>query len=167
MDIFKLRDKGFKPLEVVNAIIEAGKETDTEFTPLQIVKLAYITHGWWLEQTDKPLVCDKAEAWKYGPVFPKIYNAVRRYGRNKIPMATKFDTSIGMGASLTDPAKDFIKETVKAYKDFTGIQLSSLTHQPNTPWEKTYVSGSGSYRNNIIPNDLIKKHYIGLRKNGE
>lgn len=32
--------------------------------------------------------------------------------------------------------RDFLKTIWKAYKGFTGLQLSTKTHMDNTPWKK-------------------------------
>ena len=46
-------------------------------TTLQVIKTAYIAHGYSLAALDVPLVREKAQAWRYGPVFPSLYFALR------------------------------------------------------------------------------------------
>ena len=50
----------------------------------------------------------------------------------------------------------FLNLVWNIYKKYTGIQLSELTHQNNTPWSQTYHK-FGSFT--TIPNDLIETHY--------
>ena len=49
-------------------------------TLLQILKMTYLSHGYTLAITGKPLIYNKVEAWKYGPVIPIVYNALSKYG---------------------------------------------------------------------------------------
>ena len=49
---------------------------------------------------------------------------------------------------------DVIDQVYKIYGSFTGIELSMLTHEKNSPWEITWNSGKS-----IISNDLIAYYY--------
>ena len=154
----------FKVSEVVNAIIAAGNKYGLAFTPLQVVKLAYIAHGWWLVFTNQPLIADNVEAWKYGPVFPSVYRLVKPYGRNEIPQETRF-TGIRneRGLTISEDAKGLIKQVVKKYGRLNGIELSNLTHKEGTPWQKFYKQKMWNVE---IPNDEIRSHFIELRNRG-
>ena len=65
---------------VANELIELAKQEGRAFTPLQLLKLVYIAHGWMLGLRQKPLIRDRIEAWKYGPVIPALYHDLKRYG---------------------------------------------------------------------------------------
>ena len=54
---------------VANEFIRLAKADCKSFTPSQLMKLAYIAHGWMLALYQRPLITDRIEAWKYGPVF--------------------------------------------------------------------------------------------------
>jgi uncharacterized phage-associated protein len=45
-----------------------------DLTPMKILKLTYLAHGWHLCYTDSPLILDQVQAWKYGPVVPSVYH---------------------------------------------------------------------------------------------
>ena len=57
---------------------------------------------------------------------------------------------------LDPEEKDIIASVFRACGRKTGIQLSSLTHQPGTPWHDTWTP---ELRGATIPNDLIAEHY--------
>lgn len=148
----------FCPSKVVNAIIDSAIKQDKKLTPLQIVKLAYIGHGWWLQQTGEPLIEDEVQAWKYGPVFPTIYKMLKPYGRDVV--TRKINPLSGeRGQNLSDDAKHFLSALVRLYGDFSGIALSNLTHMPDTPWAKVYQPGILGIK---IPNEMIEDHYNRL-----
>ena len=58
-------------------------------TPIHILKLVYIAHGWSLAIGEHPLIRNEIEAWEYGPVIRSLYDAVKRYGRDPISAPLK------------------------------------------------------------------------------
>ena len=73
-------------LQVANRIIELGrsKHPPQYYTPMQLLKLVYIAHGWTLGICATPLITEQVEAWKYGPVIPDLYQHVKKYGSSSI-----------------------------------------------------------------------------------
>jgi len=129
---------------------------DGAVTPMQLLKLVYLSHGWMLGLHSQPLLTENAEAWQYGPVVPSVYHHYKRFGGNTI---TDVPTSEPSG--FTPEEQDLLQQVWKTYGKYNGLQLSALTHQPGTPWEITRrLSGQGA----ITPNDLIEEHYRALAK---
>ena len=143
-------------LTVADAILKIAKSKGKLLTPMQLVKLTYIAHGWSLALRDKDLFRNKIEAWKYGPVIPDLYHATKQYGRNPIPL-DKVGEVQDAGVDKSDLA--FLDDVVDKYGHLDGITLSYLTHQSGTPWDKVYSQG---YRNLEINDSLIKQHYTDL-----
>lgn len=137
---------------VANELIRLAKASGRSLTPLQIIKLAYIAHGWMLGIYQKPLISDRIEAWKYGPVIADLYHAMKRYGAGFVTD----ELSGGDPSELDGQQKQLVHEIFNAYGKMTGVQLSALTHQPGTPWFQTW---SGPGKNAAISNDLIAEHY--------
>jgi uncharacterized phage-associated protein len=118
---------------------------------MQVLKLVYIAHGWHLGVYGRPLVNEPIEAWKYGPVIPSLYHEYKRYGSSVIK-----NGSSKSPAGFDSEEKSTIEQVWKGYGGRTGISLSSLTHEPGTPWSITVQqTGHGS----IISNDLIEDFY--------
>ena len=141
---------------VANEFIRLAKEDGRALTPLQIIKLVYIAHGWMLALYHRPLINDIVEAWKYGPVIPNLYHSMKKYGAGSVTR----ELSEGFFAKeLEKQEKDLIKQVYSIYGKMTGIQLSRLTHQPDTPWYSTWDSNS---RGVPISNDMIAEHYRQL-----
>jgi len=126
----------------------------TPITPMQLLKLAYISHGWMLGLYGKPLLAESAEAWRYGPVIPSIYHCYKKFGGNFIT-----DTPQAEPEGLSDQEKNLIQQVWDIYGKYSGLQLSALTHKPDTPWDITRKCvGNGA----AISNDLIEEHYRSL-----
>jgi uncharacterized phage-associated protein len=140
---------------VANEFIHLAKVDGRSLTPLQLIKLTYIAHGWMLALYGRPLIVDEVEAWKYGPVIPDLYQAMRRYGAAYV---TKDLGTWGSWAAsqLDETEREFIQQVYRAYGHQNGVQLSRLTHQSGTPWYQTW---NASGQNAVIANDLIAEYY--------
>lgn len=125
---------------------------DIETTPMHVIKLVYLCHGWMLGICDRPLISESAEAWRYGPVVPTVYHAYKSFGGDPIETVPT-DHSEG----FDDEQVELMEAVLDAYKYHTAWDLSAITHQPGTPWHHVYKGGWGEGA--IIPNKLIRKHY--------
>jgi len=54
-------------LAVANYLIGKAQSEGRSITPMQLIKLVYIAHGWTLGLYDQPLIGEQVEAWTYGP----------------------------------------------------------------------------------------------------
>ena len=64
---------------VARTFVDAAREAGKRFTPLQLQKLVFLAHGWAFPLLGRQLVDERVEAWLYGPVFPELYLALKRY----------------------------------------------------------------------------------------
>ena len=120
-------------------------------TPMQLLKLVYICHGWMLGLASQELVDEPVEAWPYGPVVPTVYHEYKRFGRYPIEVPIN-----DRGPTLTGRQIRIVEAVHDVYKNASGPKLSALTHKPGTPWYKIFHRyGSGA----IIPSPLIRDHY--------
>ena len=58
---------------IAGYFIERSNQESAPLSVLQLIKLVYISHGWNLALNDIPLISDKIEVWKYGPVMPSLH----------------------------------------------------------------------------------------------
>lgn len=122
-------------------------------------KLVYIAHGWNLAINGEPLVEDRVEAWDGGPVFRIIWNHFRDWGRNAKNGLLGKPSGKPFKADLSDSERAIIKHVWKRYGDYSGRELSELTHEEGTPWSNTYF---GKGRNSALDEDDIKQHFTEL-----
>lgn len=140
-------------------------------TPMEVNKLTYLSHGWFLALHDKELVSESVEAWKYGPVFPSLYHRFKKYLANTIPVIGYCDTPLNNTNEFFE-RKEFIKSRFREdgetktmntvldrYNKYNGNQLSGITHKKGSPWHQRYVK---NMKHVEIPNELIKNYYKGL-----
>lgn len=141
----------YSPTTVANYFI-LRKSHLGKLTPMKILKLTYLSYAWYLALTDgKPLFREQPEAWKFGPVFPTLYSSMKLYGSTEIYTALPNKNE----EFINESDAKFLEKIWDIYGKFTGVELSALTHKPDTPWSKTYHEGC----NNIIPDNVILEHY--------
>lgn len=136
---------------VANALIDWAAENQRPFTPMQIIKLVYICHGWMLGLHGRPLIFQPVEAWQYGPVISTVYQGVKQFGGSHV--TGKIEARDG---EFDEIESDLIEQVCDKYSRLSGIALSRLTHAQDTPWHTIWNMYG---QNSIIPNDLIEDHY--------
>ena len=146
------RDANTVAIQILWIALQQGRS----FTPMQLIKLAYIAHGWTLGITGESLFKDRVEAWKYGPVIPVLYHKYKSFGNSLISVNLK-----NMCDSFDEKSLAITEQVVSGYGKFDGIYLSALTHQQNSPWDITMRKFGENAR---ISDELIKEYYVGLIK---
>ena len=145
---------GNSPKRVAEYFLYLSARDHRTLTPMQVLKLVYIAHGWHLGLYGRPLVNETVEAWQYGPVIRSLYREYKRFGSRPID-----DIVSCKPEGFDAEEEDTIEQVWRAYGTRTGVSLSALTHQPDSPWSQT-VERSGI--NSDISDDLIEDHYRRL-----
>ena len=109
---------------------------------------------------------DEIYAYKYGPVVKSVYDKYKRYGYKEIEQDDKEilieDVSEMPSRSRIIFAENGVEKinsidcTLEKYGKLSAGDLVDITHRDNTPWD---ISGKGKNRNEIIPNEVIKKFH--------
>lgn len=143
-----------KSLAVAQYILNRTQELhDDALTPMQLIKLVYVAHGYMLAQHGEPLLKEPVEAWQYGPVVRSVYEAVRDYRSNPVKRVPGARRWFG---TFTEDEKDVMDQVADMYGNVNGVRLSAATHKPGTPWSVTWERHG---RNAEISNDLIEDFY--------
>ena len=151
-------------ISISNYFIKKSVEEEIPLTPMKLLKLAYIAHGWHLGLKDTALINEQIVAWKYGPVIPDIYHTFKSYGNSPITeLATEYDFDNGFKEITPLPSEsenEFLNNVWDFYKRYSAIELSYLTHQEDTPWDIVWNKNGGKNKSNAPISDvLIQKHY--------
>lgn len=141
---------------VANRFLELADRANDTLSPMQLLKLVYIAHGWMLGLHGRPLIRDEVHAWQYGPVIPRLYNVTRKFKsqpvQGPLPAAAE---------ELTADESAVVDRVYALYGNLTGPALSRITHAVGTPWEVTYRPGEFGM---VISNDIIEDHYRKLSR---
>jgi len=154
----------YTPQHIANYFLERAKSEGREIGQLKLLKLVYIAYGWMLALTGDRLFNEPIQAWQHGPVIRSLYDEFKHFGKSPITdRAMEFDLDSMEQFEPHVPAEDsqtrmILDKVWAAYKRFSGWQLREKTHEENTPWSQVY---DASKRDQVIPDDLIKPHFLG------
>lgn len=142
---------------VTNHIIQRSVESNNLLTPLQINKIVYFCHGWMLGIYSESLYWQNVHAWRLGPVVPDVYHSLKHFGGAPVSTlvhAPEFESYNSNELAVMNRIYDH-------YSQFDGRQLSTMTHEPGTPW---HVTWNRFGQNHPISNDLIERYFAARVK---
>ena len=160
----------YRPAAIANKFLDLARSDNILLTPMQIQKLVYFAHGWHLAFDQGPLSAEHAQAWQWGPVFPEVYHAVKRWGGGPIGASISVKRAVLIGDDYqleqttptiaeTDPfAPKLIERVWVVYRDMSGPALSQLSHTPDGPWHQTRTESRGE-RGVDIPDALVHDYF--------
>lgn len=146
----------YSPAAIANYFLDKASHEGRALTPMQLLKLVYIAHGWNLGYQRGPLFGEQVEAWQYGPVIRSLYHSIKHYGSGAV--TSKISDYFAPTQSVDPTTASLLDAVWQGYSHYSGLQLSTLTHQPNTPWDITRKASQGA-RDAVIDNAVIKRHY--------
>ena len=139
----------YSALEVADYVLRRQADKGITLTPMQLIKIVYLCHGWHLGVTREPLINEPVEAWAYGPVVRSVYDKYKKFGSGAIEAPETSPDIAPDKAEIIDTIADY-------YSQFSGIRLSKLTHLADSPWDVTWrIQG----KNAVISDDLIEEYY--------
>ena len=140
--------------QITNWFIQRAASDGKVFSIVSLLKLAYISYGWYLETKNETLFRNRIEAWSSGPVIPDICKTFRSQGINSRQVIPEYKM-------VTEPEDvDFLEQIYNIYGQIPYDQLFRLTQESGSPWETARKWG-GQYAE--IPDEIIKAHYIVKR----
>jgi uncharacterized phage-associated protein len=146
----------YTSFDIAFRFLNFAKEDGIIVPQMKLLKLTYIAHGYYLGFYGRPLFIDQVQAWKYGPVIPSLYQVTKRFGNHPVD---PFIVGIYAKNNISPEDDRFLRLVWNAYKNKTGVELSSLTHMPGSPWSQSYQEGVSDI---TIDNELIRNYYINL-----
>lgn len=107
------------------------KRTPYNINHLQLHGLCYYALGWHFAFFHSPLFKDTVEAWKYGPVFPQLYETYERYEMDVIP------PRLNQNHLFSEKQRRFLQSVWRIYGKCDTIELMERTRNEE-PWLTTY-----------------------------
>ncbi len=137
---------------VANAFLDLARRSGKILTNMQLQKLVYIAHGYCLAKLRQPLFHNNIHAFEWGPVIPNLYKTLRRYGAGEVK-----DHILTNEPPIAENSQEMeiIKEVWEEYGQFSGLELSDLTHRQGSPWSETWRTNQFG----VISDELIAEHY--------
>lgn len=157
---------GYSSASVANELLNLASERGLNVTVLGLMKLVYIAHGWHLALTGKPLLAERVEAWKFGPVVNSLYHQFKYTAPRPIKRGERaFEEDNCLFLVPGSHSHQILDRVIEEYGDKSGGELVALTHTKGTPWYETWFGPrDGRLRPGTdIEDELIKSYYDRLR----
>ena len=121
--------------DVAEFFLEFYDDNDEPITNMMLNKLLYFAQGHYLVEYGEPLFEDAIEAWKYGPVVPKIYDKYKVCGSK----ARLFpEEGVWSSQHLSPETMALLAAVANQYRSLSGFGMSQLTHKTGSPWSLVY-----------------------------
>jgi uncharacterized phage-associated protein len=155
--------------DVANFTLEFADARRLKVTNLALQKLLYFVHGWFYSMYEQPLIKNKFEAWKHGPVQRVIYDQFKSFRDAPIRgvRATYLDPATGKPVyrepKIESEHADVIRGVLEKYERYTAGQLVQESHVEDGPWEYVWQQADEAiYPGMKIPDALILDHFRRL-----
>lgn len=153
----------YDPKLIADVFLELGERDGERLTPMKVQKLVYFAHGWTLALTGRPLIDEQVEAWRFGPVVPSLYHALKHYGSEAIPASRRISAQAVFGEGEPLPIGELDRKLVekiwRVYGRFPAVELSEMTHASGSPWHTTWHNGGKDKKGTDIPDEEIRQYY--------
>lgn len=154
---------------VANEFLERAFLANSAPTPMQIQKLCFMAHGYSMAFDLDPMINTLPQAWDWGPVYPDLYDALKRYGARPVRELIHTNNWAAMPhvrgdvvrEQMADVETELIDVIYDTYGKVEAFRLSAFTHAEGSPWALVYRPG---VRGLEIPAQLIRDYYRGLVK---
>ena len=152
---------------IANSFLGIAKLAEKSADPMQIQKLVYLSRGWHLGYGRGSLSAERVQAWRWGPVFPKLYRDVKTWGSGPVTTLISVWRPNGLKTRRwftphVPPEDTFavalINRVWDVYGGMSGLTLSQLTHEVGGPWQVTRHQNPTA-RHVVIPNNVIQGYF--------
>lgn len=133
--------------EIAALIAKECKKKGISYNNTKIQKLLYCCYGVMLAWKNARICDEYPRLWPYGPVFPKVFNYIHKYGD-----IANFSTDISKVS--TPENKEVIESVLNAFGKYDATSLSSWSHTEGSPWDRAKQENANW--NSFIPDEYIK-----------
>ena len=125
---------GFDSNDVMAYILAVCEKSHIDWNMTKAQRLLYCCYGTVLAAFNERLTEEAPQAWKFGPVFPRTFNEIKKGGI--IP-----GVDHGFSAECDPEWLPLIELTVNTFGKFSSSQLSTWSHRRGSPWDKATNEG--------------------------
>ena len=133
-------------------IVSSGRE----ITNLLLQKVLYYVKAISELFEGKSIIMEPCEAWKFGPVFPTVYEKYREFGKQEIEVNLSKEY---VNELLTEEERNIVDYVINTFGIYSAWFLKDLTHHEE-PWiaARKGLSEDDASRNQMDEN-IIKKYF--------
>lgn len=156
----------YTAIDVAKAFLERAQNDDRDAAPdmtnMKLNKLVYFAQVLCIRALGKTIHHNHTHAWDYGPVAPLLYKRIKKFRSRSISlndpeMAEAFNDA---GSVDSDPVfRQVIDSVWSKLKGLSAVDLSRMTHRPNSPWSVVYDNPQTRY--GIITPEIMQQYGYG------
>lgn len=147
-----IQNARYEAMDFAKFIINYCTNNGIAISDLKLQKILYYIQLAFISHLYRDAFVDEIEAWPYGPVIRKVYNAYSSYGSTKICLEYE-NTNI-----FDEEEEKIIYSVLYQCLSKTAWQLVEMSHATGGPWDSIYQNGIG-YKQ-IIPKDIIRRYAL-------
>lgn len=154
---------------LANFVLDFAQECHKPISHMQLQKILYFCHGWYLAREKSPLIRGYFEAWRDGPVLRSVYNEFKSAGPKAIETrACMLDMESGRKVEarsvLSDDLSIFVRTIARLYMGESAYDLSNMTHAVESPWYEVVHAADGKVNLGlVISNEAIASYFASGR----
>lgn len=118
----------------------------------KLQKMLYLAQGFYLSENKTSLYSEDLEAWKHGPVNPKIYQKYKHLGYHSIPK-----DGIVVSSNIPTNVKAFLMSLILFFGSVGQDELIEFSHM-DSPWAGSYIEGA----NKSLSKDMLQSYFSGF-----
>ncbi len=155
----------FDARQIANCLLDLAETRGIKLTHLALQKIVYFCHGLAYARFGRPLLLNKIEAWKRGPVVRELYFAFNGYGERSIDgRATLISLGTGkpeiIAYDFSEDVLQHIEEVLDVYGPISAGKLVAMTHERGTPWDRTIAKAQNAANVGMhIDESLIREFF--------
>ena len=136
-------------------------DSNRGITNLFLQKILYYIKAIGKLLVENPIITDECEAWRFGPVFPNIYEKYKNFGKQEIILDLPVDYAKNLLTKEEKQVTDFVLNTFGIYNIWF---LKDLTHMEE-PWLSARNGiDEEAASNNPIDDNLIDDYFEKINK---
>jgi uncharacterized phage-associated protein len=121
-------------IHIAHYFLQLAQNEEKSITHLKLQKLVYFAHAYHLAFTNgSPLIQERIEAWKFGPVVDSLYEEFKHFKSDSIKME---ELSKEVETSYSDLIP-LLQKIWSVFGSMSALALSDLSHEPGGPWSVT------------------------------
>jgi len=155
----------YKATSVAIYFLRLGKRDEVSISHMKLQKLIYFAHGWCLAICGQPLIKERVEAWRYGPVIDSVYQMFRSFGADPITSPSKTSDRDYKELQKDNFTTSLLERVWEVYSEYDAYKLSAMTHLRGSPWTETRRCARQENKiNGVIDDELMRKYFVSHAK---
>lgn len=154
----------YSPTMIANNVLSRAFAERISVSPMKLQKILYFVASEYQKVTRRPLLEEPFLTWAYGPVLYSVFDEFRPFSKNSI---NRYARDAQGDALVIDENEDIaLKEAIDRVwartKGRSAVELSEITHLPDSAWDKAYQSDAPVLRGHDVGQDCTYRVPLGF-----